>query len=57
MIVKTGNKYTLFSRNGSKKLGSGSEEEMEHREKQVIFFRNLKKYIKDHHTTKGFIKK
>lgn len=48
MIKKMGEKYALFSKKGNKKLGEGSEEEMKKRERQVNYFKSLKK--------KGYLK-
>lgn len=42
MIVKSGNKYTLKSKDGSKTLGKNmSKEQAKKRERQVQFFKAL----------------
>lgn len=46
MIKKQGDKYVLMSKDGTKKLGEGTYEEMVKREKQVNYFKNVKKVIK-----------
>ena len=42
MIHKVGNKYVLMSKDGTKKLGEGSYDEMVKRERQVEYFKHLK---------------
>lgn len=47
MIKKSGSKYTLYSKDGSRKLGSAdSLEKIKKREKQVAFFKYYKNRIK-----------
>lgn len=46
MIRKEGSKYVLYSKDGSKKLGEGTLEEMKKRERAVNYFKNVKKVIK-----------
>lgn len=43
MIKKEGNKFVLYSKDGTKKLGSGTKKEMEKREKEVEYFKSKKK--------------
>jgi len=55
MIKHLAHKYILMSKNGDKKLGeSTSLEGIEHREKQVQYFKNLHQFLKDHGSLKGF---
>jgi hypothetical protein len=43
MIVKRGNKYCLYSHDGSKKLGEfDSKEAAQKREKQINYFKHRK---------------
>lgn len=47
MIRKQSNgKYVLYSKDGSKKLGEGTLEEMKKREQQVNYFKKLKGSMK-----------
>lgn len=50
MIQKNSNGgYNLYSKDSHKNLGySSSKEGIEHREKQVEYFKNLHKYLKYH---------
>lgn len=48
MIKKIKDKYLLMSKKGDKKLGEGTYQEMVKREKQVNYFKSLKK--------KGYLK-
>lgn len=41
MIKKEGDKYVLYSKDGKKKLGSGTKQEMEKREQQVAYFKEV----------------
>ena len=41
MIKKSGSKYVLYSKKG-KKLGEGTEKQMENREKEVEMFKHMK---------------
>lgn len=43
MIRKQGSKYVLRSKKTGKKLGSGTKEEMKKRERQVNYFKHVKK--------------
>jgi hypothetical protein len=43
MIKKSGSKYVLYSKDGSRKLGEGTKKEMEKREKEVEMFKHMKK--------------
>ena len=43
MIVKSNSKWTLFNKEGTKKLGEfKTKKEAEKREKQVLFFKSQK---------------
>jgi hypothetical protein len=47
MIKKQGKKYTLYSKDGSRNLGSASSlEGIKKREKQVNFFKHLRNKLK-----------
>ena len=47
MIKKVGDKYILYSSDGSKVLGEfDSEEAAKKREKQINYFKNLKEILK-----------
>lgn len=43
MIKKEGNQHVLYSKDGSKVLGRGSESDMKKREMQVNYFKHLAK--------------
>lgn len=41
MIKKEGNQYVLYSKDGKKVLGRGTKKEMEKREQQVAYFKEV----------------
>lgn len=41
MSKKKGNKFVLYSKDGKKKLGEGTKQEMEKREQQVNYFKEI----------------
>jgi hypothetical protein len=48
MIKKVGNSYALYSRTGKVLFRSKSRSSVVHREKQIVYFKNDKQYLKDH---------
>jgi hypothetical protein len=47
-IKKVGKSFVLVSKKGKTLAKSPSRQSIVHRERQIIFFKNNKKYIKDH---------
>lgn len=47
-VKKTGKNWELVSKKGKVLIKSPSRNAVIHREKQIVFFKNNRQYIKDH---------